>query len=140
MIFLALLGKIMFLFPENMVLFFRRKMKDDLSQKNTWKYYIFCECSEKIVFPEISHWNMVFLVLSKKDDVFFSKNMILSFRLKMKHNLSQNSTWKYDTFCKCSEKMVFQKNSHMNMIFLQLSGKMISLFPGNKISFFISLL
>ena len=34
MIFLVVLsGKIIFLFPENMTLFFRRKMKDDLSQK-----------------------------------------------------------------------------------------------------------
>ena len=42
MIFLAVLsGKMIFLFLENMILFFRRKMKDDLSQKNTWKYYTF---------------------------------------------------------------------------------------------------
>ena len=41
MIFLALLGNIMFLFPENMILHLRRKMKDDLSQKNTRKYDIF---------------------------------------------------------------------------------------------------
>ena len=33
MIFLVSSGKMIFLFPENMMLFFRRKMKDDLSQK-----------------------------------------------------------------------------------------------------------
>ena len=33
MIFLVSSGKMIFLFPENMILFFRRKMKDDLSQK-----------------------------------------------------------------------------------------------------------
>ena len=33
MIFLVLLGKMIFLFPENMILPLRRKMKDDLSQK-----------------------------------------------------------------------------------------------------------
>ena len=33
MIFLVLSGKMIFLFPENMVLFFRQKMKDDLSKK-----------------------------------------------------------------------------------------------------------
>ena len=32
--------KKIFLFPENMILFFRRKIKDDLSQKNTWNYDI----------------------------------------------------------------------------------------------------
>ena len=29
-----------------------RKMKDDLSQKNTLKFDVFCKCSEKIVFPK----------------------------------------------------------------------------------------
>ena len=34
MIFLVVLpGKMIFLFPENLILFFRRKMKDDLSQE-----------------------------------------------------------------------------------------------------------
>ena len=28
-------------------------MKDDLSQKNTWKYDIFFKCPEKMVFPKI---------------------------------------------------------------------------------------
>ena len=33
MIFLVSAGKMIFIFPECMILFFRRKMKDDLSQK-----------------------------------------------------------------------------------------------------------
>ena len=33
MIFLVLSGNMIFLFPENMILFFRQKMKDDLSQE-----------------------------------------------------------------------------------------------------------
>ena len=33
MIFLVLSGKMIFLFPKNMIFFFRWKMKDDLSQK-----------------------------------------------------------------------------------------------------------
>ena len=37
MIFLVLLGKIMFLFPKNMILHLRRKMKDDLYQKKHTK-------------------------------------------------------------------------------------------------------
>ena len=52
MIFLVLSGKMIFLFPENMILHLRRKMKDDLSQKNTWKYDIFFKLSEKMVFSK----------------------------------------------------------------------------------------
>ena len=37
MIFFVLSGKMIFLFPENMVLLFRREMKDDLSQKKNMK-------------------------------------------------------------------------------------------------------
>ena len=88
-IFLVSSGKMIFLFPENMILFFRRKMKDDLSQKNTWKYDIFFKCSEKMVFPKKSHWNMIFLVLSGKMIFLFPENMILFFRRKMKDDLSQ---------------------------------------------------
>ena len=36
MIFLALSGKMKFIFEEN-IFFFRRKLKDDLSQKSMWK-------------------------------------------------------------------------------------------------------
>ena len=52
MIFLVLLGKMIFLFPENMILHFRRKMKDDISQKNTRKYDIFFKLSEKMAFQK----------------------------------------------------------------------------------------
>ena len=41
MIFLALFGKIIFLFPENMILHLRRKMKDDLSQKKYTEIWYF---------------------------------------------------------------------------------------------------
>ena len=50
MIFFALSGEIIFIFPENMILFFRRKMKDDISQKNAWKRDIFGKCSGKTDF------------------------------------------------------------------------------------------
>ena len=53
MIFLVLWEKMIFFFPENMILQPRRKMEDDLSQKkNTRKYNIFFKLSEKIVFPK----------------------------------------------------------------------------------------
>ena len=52
MIFLASSGKMILFFPKNKILFFKQKMKDDLSQKNTWKYDMFFKCSEKMVFPK----------------------------------------------------------------------------------------
>ena len=110
MIFLVLSGKIFFFPPKNIILFFRRKMKDDLSEKNTWKYDIFFKYSEKIVFLKKLHQNMIFLVLLSRKMIFlFPKNMLLFFRRKMKNDLSQKNTWKYDIFFKCPEKMVFPK-------------------------------
>ena len=47
----------------------------------------------------------------------------------------KTNTWKYDIFFKCSERMVFPKKSHCNMIFLLSSGKMAFLFPKNVIFF-----
>ena len=59
MIFLVLSEKMILLFPENMILFFRRKVKDNLFQKKkkekerkkirTWKYDIFCIFGKDVV-------------------------------------------------------------------------------------------
>ena len=87
MIFLVVLsGKMIFLFPENMILFFRRKMEDDLCHKNTWKYDIFFKCPEKMVFAIKIIWNMNFL---GKMVFFFRKIWYIFFRRKMKDDLSQ---------------------------------------------------
>ena len=99
MIFLVLAGKMIFLFPENTILFFRRKMKDHLSQKNTCKYDIFCKCSEKMVFRKTLHQNLIFLVLSGAMIFLSPKNMMLFLRWKIKDHLSQKDAWKYDIFC-----------------------------------------
>ena len=81
-----------------------------------------------IFFPKKSHWNMIFLVVLSGKMIFpFPENMILFVRQKMKENLSQKNTWKYNIFFKCPEKMVIQKKkSRWNMILLELSGKMVS--------------
>ena len=56
---------------------FLRKIKNDLSKKkNTWKYDIFFKCSEKMVFPKKSHWNMIFLVSSGKMAFLYLENII----------------------------------------------------------------
>ena len=60
-IFHVLSGKIIFLFPENMILPPGRKMKDDLSKKMHDNMIFFFRCSEKMVFSERSHWNKVSL-------------------------------------------------------------------------------
>ena len=98
--------------------------------------FSFSKCSEKMVFPKILHWDMIFLVLSGKMIFLFPENIILFFRRKMKNDLSQKSTWKYDILFKCSEKMVFPKKSLWNIIFLVVSVKMIFLFPENVILLF----
>ena len=76
MILLILTGKMMFLFPENMISFFRQKMKGDLSLKNTWKYDVFFKFSEKMFFSKKSRRNMIFLVSSGKMTFLFAKNLI----------------------------------------------------------------
>ena len=39
------------LFSKNIILYFRREIKDDLSKKITWNN--FCKSSERMVFPKI---------------------------------------------------------------------------------------
>ena len=67
MIFLVILGKMIFLFPENIILYLRRKMKDDLSQKKYTEIWYFLQTFSK---DGLSH--MIFYVLSGKM-VFFSR-------------------------------------------------------------------
>ena len=69
-----------FLFPENMILFFKRKIKDDLSQKKKKKKkkihgnMIFSSNATKSwSFRKKSRWNMIFLVLSGKVVLFLQK-------------------------------------------------------------------
>ena len=83
-----------------MILYFRWKTKDDLSQKTktrtkkknkkkTCKYDISCKCSGKLVFPENLHLSMIFLVFSEKVLFLFAENIMLFFRQKMKGHISQ---------------------------------------------------
>ena len=64
-------GKMIFLFPENMTLFFRRKRKDELPQRKTSEYYIFCKCTEKMVFSK-SSLEYDFSSIISKDDISIS--------------------------------------------------------------------
>ena len=76
MIFLVLSGKIIFLFPENMIWHLRQKMKDDLSQKNTRKYDIFFKVSEKMVFSKRTAPGNDLSCIIWKDGIFSPENMI----------------------------------------------------------------
>ena len=87
--------------------------------------FSFSRRPEKMVFPKILRWYMIFLALSRKMMFLFLENMILSPGPKMKDDLSEKSTWTYDISFKCSEKMVFSKKLRLSMIFLVLSGKMV---------------
>ena len=78
MIFLVLSGKIMFPFPENMILHLRRKMKDDLSQKNTRKYGIFFKLSEKMVFSKRAALGHDLSCIISKDGIFFPRKHDIS--------------------------------------------------------------
>ena len=75
---------------KNYIFFFQTSCKDGHSKKIALEYDLPC-------------------IIGK--DNFFSKNMILPPRRKMKDDLSQKNTRKYDIFFKCSQKMVFSKRT-----------------------------
>ena len=81
-------------------------MNERINTKYTARKTIFSfsKCSEKMVFHRTgiwheSHWDMILLVPSGKMIFFFPENMILFYRRKMKDDLSQENTRKYDVFC-----------------------------------------
>ena len=98
MIFLVSSGKMIFLFPENLISFFRRKMKGDLSQrktkqKKTWKYDIFFKCSENILqmffFKRIVlEYDLSYII--RKDGICFSRKYFF-YGWKIKDDLSQKA-------------------------------------------------
>ena len=92
MIFLVLLGKMIFLFPENMILYLRRKMKDDLSQKNTRKYDIFFKLAQKMVFRTL------FFMYYLERWYFFPEKMIYFPRAESERQSVSGNIWKYDIF------------------------------------------
>ena len=93
LIFFVLSGRIIFLFPKNKILFFRRKVKDNISPENTWNYDIFCIFSNNDIWfshkygitlfskkrmmtiSQKIHLKMTFLV-SLKNIIFILENMV----------------------------------------------------------------
>ena len=91
MIFLVSSGNMIFLFPENMILFFRWKMKNDLPQKKIHGNTIYSSNVPKrwSFQKKKNHWNKNFLIASGKMTFLFLENMIFFYERKMKHELSQ---------------------------------------------------
>ena len=98
MIFLVLLGKIIFLFPKNVILPLRRKMKDDLSQKNRRKYDIFFKSSEKTIFLKRTAPGHDLSSIIWKDGIFPENKIFFICAESERRSFSRN-TWKYDIFC-----------------------------------------
>ena len=82
MIFRVLSGKMIFLFPEHMILHLGRKLKDDLPQNNTRKYDIFFKPSENMVFSKRAAPGPDFFCVIWKDGIFSRKHDIFSLARK----------------------------------------------------------
>ena len=94
MIFLVLSGKMIFLFPENMILHPSRKMKDDLSEKiygNTFS----SSPLKRWSFQNGPRRHIIFPVLSGKM-VFFPKNIISFPWAGSERRSFPENTWKHD--------------------------------------------
>ena len=139
-IFFVLSRKLAFLFPKNIILFFSQKMKDNLSQKNAWKYDNLCKSSGKMVFSKTVALEYDLFCIIRKDDTFSLKiwsytldgkrRTIFPKKQKQKQKRTKK-TCKYDISCKCSGKLVFPENLHLSMIFLVFSEKVLFLFDEN---------
>ena len=89
MIFLVLSGKMIFLFPENMILHLRRKMKDDLSQKIHGNMIFSSNVLKRWSFQKGLRWDMIYLVLSTKVVFFFPKTWCFFLGRKLRGDLLQ---------------------------------------------------
>ena len=81
-IFLVLSGKMIFLFPKNIILHPRWKMKDDLSQKIHRNTIFSSNFLKRWSFQKRPCWDMIFLVLSGKMVFFSRKHDIFSLGIK----------------------------------------------------------
>ena len=125
MIFLVLSVRIMFLFPKNLILHLTRKMKEDLSQKNTRKYHIFFKSSEKMVFSKRVAPGYYLPRIIWKDGIFFPKTWYFFFGQEVRGDLSQEihgnmifSVYMYECYkrgvtplCQKKSKMVLSRKN-----------------------------
>ena len=78
----------------------KKVLYNKVERNTAWKaiFSVF-KCSEKIVFPNKSALKCYISCIIRKDGISFPENMILFFRWKVKDDLSQKNTRKYDIFC-----------------------------------------
>ena len=72
--------------------------------------FSYSKCSEKIVFLKKSHWNMIFLVSSRKMVFLFPESMMLFFGRKIKDDLSQKIHVSMMFSSNVLKRWSFQKN------------------------------
>ena len=88
-IFLVLSGKMIFLFPENIILLFRTENERWSFSKKYMGIWYFLQMPRKDALSKKIRWNMMFLVLSGKMVFFFRKIWYFFIGRKMKDDLSQ---------------------------------------------------
>ena len=88
-------------------------------------YFLFPDVQKRWSFKENCPGIWSFLYYWERWYFFFPKIWSYSFDRKWKTIFLEKNTWKYYIFFKYSEKIVFSKQLHRNMIFLVLSGKMV---------------
>ena len=98
-------------------------------------YFLFPNVLKRWSFQKNRTGIWSFLYHQERWYFFSPKIWYYSLGGKWKMIFLKKNTWKYDIFFKCSEKMVFPKKLHWNMIFLTSWGKMAFLFPENMIFF-----
>ena len=125
MIFLVVIsGKMIFLFPENMILFFRRKMKDDLSQKKYMEIWYFLQMPRKDVLSKknrawiwsflyyLERWyffsgKYIFSLVGKWKMIFLKKYMEIWYFLYICINVTNMIL----PLCKKKSKMIFSRKN-----------------------------
>ena len=98
MIFLVSSGKMIFLFPENMILFFRRKMKDDLSQKKYMEIWYILQMFRKDGLSKKIALEYDLSYIMRKDGISFSRKYDIFFT---------DGKWKIIFLKKCMEIWCF---------------------------------
>ena len=86
-------------FPENIILFFRRKMKDDLCRKKYMEIWYFLQMFWKDGLFKKIVLEYDLSCLTWKVSIFSPENMILFLWTKNERWSFSRNTWKYDIFC-----------------------------------------
>ena len=120
MIFLVSSAKMVFLFSKNMTLFFRRKMKDDLSQKIPRNMIYSSNILKRWSFQKYRTEIWSFFYHKERWHFFFPKIWYVFYGRKMKDGLSQKIR-RSMMFSICSVKVVFLFPTNMKSPFWQKS-------------------